>query len=124
MSNTLKRREDDWSIQITSSEDRRLYVRYDKTRSTLSKIVLSDLLLSPGNTELAKSALTVAVADVLTPLALKKVVCENILPKGLLSENRDELIRRHDELSIVLVECFTAFDLAVRARLRRVTAIA
>ena len=99
---------DDWSIQVTSPNDPRFFLRISRDQSTVDRLVITDFLLSENSTKLAQTALSAAMMEFGTDRTLTQVVCTNINPNFSRVDNHEETVRRHDELVRIINAFFVA----------------
>ena len=100
----LNVREDDWSIQITSPGSKFFFVRLPLPLASTPTLTFSDFVLRTGDDRLALAALHKIFDRIQLALAKKKLVFSNIYPGYNNDDDRDELLRRHDQILSVVRE--------------------
>lgn len=103
-SDDLNIREDDWSFQITSPGSDFFFVRLPLPLASASTVTFSDFVLRTGDERLGLAALHKIFDRFQLALAKKKLVFDNIYPGYSNDNDRDELVRRHDQIVSVVRE--------------------
>lgn len=109
LQNFVSARHDEFSVQVTSIDSPRFFVRLDLTKSSADTLVFSDFTFQRVDRDKALAALRVVQTEVGKLRNILAIVILDILPTGTneMSENLDkkELCRRHD----LLVDTFRMF---------------
>lgn len=95
---TLTVREDEFSLQITSPVSPRFFVRVERPTRSATSLKISDFLLEHNDAENAVLALECVDRWVRFPRTRCKLVFTDIAASAAASQDKDELVRRHDQI--------------------------
>ena len=96
---SLKMREDEFSFQVTHPAAELFFIRITSSKYDRCSMVFSDFRLSADEDDRGIEALHLIAANFHGPTVAMRLLFINIYPAYSFTSDKDELVRRHDQIS-------------------------